>query len=224
MAPYCYLLPGGKNGWLFQELLDMFYYLQIISVGTESAINERRIFDRFVERVRHHESLTVSDITDYMRSVNYFPSDFEMKNMFREMELLRKEEVDFFDLVKLYINHKPVQGMRAMQLEKALVSFIKKFRSEDPHRLASYASMDVLERKDLLRILTEFGEKIDQKQAAMCLKEFFGIAIDEDMDECEMLARLPQKIKVQEFVDNLLGINLVDTVPVLRSDSAASID
>lgn len=202
LAPFCYLLPGGKNGWLFQELLDMFYYLQILSVGIES-LDERKI----------SETINVTEIADFMRSVNFFPSDFEIKNMMREMELVRKEQISFLELVKLYINHKPVFGTRAIELEKALNMFIKKFRNEDQCRMAKFsaAQKSIIDRSDLLRILTEFGEKIDQKQAIMCLKEFFGATTEEDGDEFEILAKIPQKINIEEFVDNLLGLGLAET-------------
>lgn len=211
LAPFCYLLPGGKNGWLFQELLDMFYYLQILAVDGESKAGSKNI-----------EFMNVSEIADFMRSVNFFPTDFEIKNMMREMELFHKEHITFAELVKMYVNHKPVHGTRSTELERALDLFIRRFRGRNSKRSSMSSNQSTtIDRSDLMRILTEFGEKIDPKQAIMCLKEFFNVTPEEDDDENEVLAKIPHKINIEEFVDNLLGLGVADTVAVTARDNVS---
>lgn len=64
---YCTQLPGGKNGWLFREIQDMFYYMQIIGKGVENQ-ETRAVGD----------TINVADIPDFMRGLGFFPSEYEV--------------------------------------------------------------------------------------------------------------------------------------------------
>lgn len=65
---FCTQLPGGKTGWLLREILDMFYYIQIIGKGLES--HEKRDIGDMIK---------VSDVPDFMRGLGFFPSDYEVR-------------------------------------------------------------------------------------------------------------------------------------------------
>lgn len=202
LEPYCSLLPGGKNGYLFQELLDMFYYIQILASG----IN--RIEDRCV-----HEFIQVTEIIDFMRSVGFFPTDFETKNILRELELRGTDNITFEQLVILYLNHKLIRGTRVQELERALLYFTRKFVEESEGSGRSGKHLKHISRKNIIRILTEYSETVDQKQATMCLKELWHQRDDivESVEEVENIKRLPEKIDFNKFIDNLLGICFIDT-------------
>lgn len=202
LEPYCSLLPGGKNGYLFQELLDMFYYIQILASGLNS-IEERCV----------NEFIHITEIVDFMRSVGFFPTDFQTKNMLREMELQAKDNITFEQLTKLYLNHKPVWGTRSHKIEKALLYFLRKFVEESGGSWRSGKYPKSISRKNVVRILTDFAETVDRKQAAMCLKELWyqkeeGEEVVEALDEQEILKKLPEKVDFNKFIDNLLGIGV----------------
>lgn len=207
LEPFCSLLPGGKNGYLFQELLDMFYYIQILASGLNTI--EERCVNEFVH---------ITEIVDFMRSIGFFPTDFQTKNMLREMELHGADNITFEQLVKLYLNHKPIKGTRGQVIEKALLYFIRKFVEEAGGSWRSGKYPKTISRKNVVRILTDFAETVDRKQAAMCLKELWhqkeemgGEDVAEMLDEQEILKRLPEKVDFNKFIDNLLGIGVNET-------------
>lgn len=193
LQPFCCLLPGGKSGWLFQELLDMFYYLQILAKGLDC------------KEFEISEYLPVTDLVDFMRGVSFFPSDFEIKNLMKEMDVLNKDKISFEELVKLYINHRTATGTRTDELEKAIYAFLKKFSGDYRiKQILTFPQPKDLHQEALVKILTEYGEIVDEKQALMCLKELCSDNVAEDVDA----KKLPQQINIKEFVDNLLGLGL----------------
>lgn len=210
LEPYCSLLPSGKNGYLFQELLDMFYYIQILASGVNTI--EERCVNEFIQ---------VTEIVDFMRSVGFFPTGFQTKNMLRELELRGADNITFEQLVVLYLNHKPIKGTRGQEIEKALVYFVRMFVEESDGTGRSGKYLKTISKKNIVKILTEFAETVDRKQAAMCLKELWleknedrGQDLKEGMesiDDQDILKRLPEKIDFNKFIDNLLGISLNDT-------------
>ncbi|XP_063697731.1 cilia- and flagella-associated protein 251-like [Culicoides brevitarsis] len=196
LEPYCSLLPGGKNGYLFQELLDMFYYIQILTSGMNSvAVNE------FIQG---------TEIVDFMRSVGFFPTDFQIANMLRELELRGAQNITFEQLVVLYLNHKPTKATRGQEVAKAIAYFVRKFVEAEGSQWRTGKQIRNISKKYVIRILTEFAETVDETQAVMCLKELWmqkdESSTNEDAVE-EILQRLPEKIDFSKFVDNLVGIS-----------------
>lgn len=67
MEPYYCLLEGGKNGWLFQEIQDLFFYMQILQ--QENIDLPRRVSD----------CIRLTEIPDLVRTCGFYPSHFEVR-------------------------------------------------------------------------------------------------------------------------------------------------
>lgn len=67
LEPYYCLIEGGKDGWLFNEMQDLFYYMQILDQG-ENTILPRVISDY----------IPISDLPDLMRACGYYLTEFEV--------------------------------------------------------------------------------------------------------------------------------------------------
>ncbi|XP_014616902.1 PREDICTED: WD repeat-containing protein 66-like [Polistes canadensis] len=115
LSPFYNFIKGGKNGWLFNEMRDLFYYAQILQQG-ENTMETRKISDM----------VSIKQIPNLMRAVGYFPSNKELENIMCEVayrnyaetgQLL--EEINFEDFVKLYINHRPAFGYSTRQVKKS---------------------------------------------------------------------------------------------------------
>ncbi|KAJ8975271.1 hypothetical protein NQ317_013671, partial [Molorchus minor] len=114
LEPFYCLIEDGKNGWLFQEIKDLFYYMQILQ--QESIDLPRRVTD----------SIRLSELPDLVRTCGFYPTEFEMENMMLDIKYRvfyetqkMNEEINFIDFVKLFCNHKPVYGYSKENLEKA---------------------------------------------------------------------------------------------------------
>lgn len=67
IEPYYPLIKGGKNGWFFNEIKDLFYYSQILQQG-ENISNSRIITDK----------ISIKQIPNLIRSLGYYPSNKEV--------------------------------------------------------------------------------------------------------------------------------------------------
>lgn len=67
MDPFYCLIEGGVNGWLFSEMKDLFYYMQILHQG-ENTVLPRVVSDR----------VPLVELPDLMRACGYYPSEFEV--------------------------------------------------------------------------------------------------------------------------------------------------
>lgn len=71
LDPYYCLIENGRPGWLFHEIRDLFYYIQILCQGT---------FSPAMRRVKDH--IPIDSLPDLMRALGYFPSEYEVRNIF----------------------------------------------------------------------------------------------------------------------------------------------
>lgn len=66
LEPYYCLIEGGKNGWLFQEIKDLFYYMQILE--QDNVELPRSVTD----------TIKVTDLPQLVRTCGFFPTEFEV--------------------------------------------------------------------------------------------------------------------------------------------------
>ncbi|CAH2266422.1 jg1018 [Pararge aegeria aegeria] len=66
LDPYYCLIENGRPGWLFHEIRDLFYYIQILCQGT---------FSPAMRRVNDY--IPIDSLPDLMRALGYFPSEYE---------------------------------------------------------------------------------------------------------------------------------------------------
>lgn len=68
LAPFYTLIDGGMDGWLAKEMLEMFYYMQILNQGEDSQ-----------ERRRITNKIQLTELPLMMRAVGFYPTEYEVK-------------------------------------------------------------------------------------------------------------------------------------------------
>ncbi|KAF5290022.1 hypothetical protein FQR65_LT11688 [Abscondita terminalis] len=92
IEPYYSLIEGGLDGWLFKEMQDLFYYMQILHQG------ENTVLPRIVS-----DYIPVSEFPDLMRAVGIKDRISDRYNMlidqkyrdYDETKILRDDVIDF---------------------------------------------------------------------------------------------------------------------------------
>uniref|UniRef100_A0A6P7GDS0 Cilia- and flagella-associated protein 251 n=1 Tax=Diabrotica virgifera virgifera TaxID=50390 RepID=A0A6P7GDS0_DIAVI len=163
LEPFYCLIEGGYHGWLFHEIKDLFYYMQILQ--QENIDLPRRVTD----------SILITEIPDLFRTIGYYPSDFELENMiidvkYRNMDETNKmnEDINFIDFVKLYCNYKPVYGYANDDIEAAFNLLVKYL---NPY----YAKAHSISKNDLIDLLTSGGEPFTTGSLLKCFKTLMRV-------------------------------------------------
>ena len=96
LVPFYGLLEGGRDGELFAELEDYFYYAQLRSQGIDT-----------MDRRRCAEKIPVSEVPFVMRALGFYPSEQEIQDMMNEIKFSKYvdmgeyvNEVDLGELIK----------------------------------------------------------------------------------------------------------------------------
>lgn len=80
LDPYYCLIENGRPGWLFHEIRDLFYYIQILCQGT---------FSPSIRTVK--DFIPIETLPDMMRALGFFPSEYEV-SVFIFMGVVRSTE------------------------------------------------------------------------------------------------------------------------------------
>ena len=122
MGSFYSLLDGGEGGELYDDIANYFYYSQLRSQG-EDAMEERRITGK----------IPVTEIPSVMRAVGFYPSEEQVTNMMNEVkykDFLTTGElgdsINLDELIKLYINHRPVIPLSNHQVISAFETIIER--------------------------------------------------------------------------------------------------
>jgi hypothetical protein len=87
LEPYFTMLPGGKSGWLMREMQEMFFYLQILAAGVDSAQEKQVGGPQFANNLSMIENLlpiqieqfiNIADAPDFMRGLGFYPTEFQV--------------------------------------------------------------------------------------------------------------------------------------------------
>ncbi|XP_076245455.1 cilia- and flagella-associated protein 251 [Calliopsis andreniformis] len=221
LAPYYCLIEGGRKGWLIKEMIDLFYYAQILHQG------ENTTATRIVS-----EKVSCKQIPNLMRAVGYYPSNEEIEILMSEISYRNYaetgqlvEEITFEDFVKLYINHRPVYDISLHKLRQVFHMFgnssgIPSMDIENPV-LTRNQFMNILFGKGLVESPGEnntiFGEPLTRQEAYMYLK--FLVGSDDNLNEIYSqnerrqfaltdFTFLPEKISYKDFTADIMGIEL----------------
>eukprot|EP01137_Pigoraptor_chileana_P005501 Opistho-2@48652 len=115
MDPYLSMVEGGRNGEFFKELEDYFYYAQVRNLG-EDTMAPREVTSR----------VPVGQVPSIMRALGFFPSEQQVEDIVNEVKFSSYvdtqeyvRDVNLEQLVKLYVNHRPVFGISSDELEEA---------------------------------------------------------------------------------------------------------
>ncbi|XP_060810779.1 cilia- and flagella-associated protein 251 [Amyelois transitella] len=194
LDPYYCLVENGRPGWLFQEIRDLFYYIQIVCQGT---------FSPAMRRVKDY--IPIDSLPDLMRALGFFPSEYEVENLLVEAKFktyLKQActELDFEEFVKLYLNHRPA-------FEISYNKVMAAFRHFATYRKENY----VMRRDDFLKMLKNNGEKFSQELSWYLLSILSGQNFDDRaaMSE-EDFSFLPKEITFSYLLTHIMGLQDVD--------------
>ncbi|XP_049820743.1 cilia- and flagella-associated protein 251 [Aethina tumida] len=204
--PFYCLLEGGKNGWLFQEIQDLFFYMQILNQG-ENIVLPRKFSD----------TIEISELPDLVRACGYYPSEFEIENLmiearYKDLDDLGevKTQITFFDFLKLYINHRPAHGYSMEELKDIWFGFASIPENADDD--------GVIYKNEYLEILTTLGENIPLDNLKKCFSTLGKRTASNDDDD-EVFSNT---MDFDTFVDDLLGIEMRATDVSEREDTLSN--
>jgi len=86
IEPFLTMLEGGREGLMYQEMLDFFYYAQIKS--KDENITKTRKLDGKVH---------MSYLTGLMSAMGYYPSKKEIENIMNEVKYKNPKNVETVD-------------------------------------------------------------------------------------------------------------------------------
>lgn len=206
LSAFCKALPGGHQGWLFKQMLDVFYYLQILA-NTKNTIEEHGIGDR----------LAIADVKHFMQAIGYFGTEFEMDNLLKEIAQNEPEEttIGFDQLVRLYINHRPVFGYSREKIEESVRKCAESMTVDSEEALRHPPNQVLLDRDHLLTVCTTKGEPMSRFEMAQC----FAILLhDEQIDPAiaakhsdtiaeRYIQKTAEVFSVKDFMHEMLGLD-----------------
>ncbi|KAK2964310.1 putative Cilia- and flagella-associated protein 251 [Blattamonas nauphoetae] len=146
-------LEGGMEGPLYNEIVNMFYYAQLRSQGEDTTIG-RKITGE----------VPMSQVPNIVRAIGFFPTEKEVADLIADFEWSGREKTgqlpkaaNLNEFLRVYVNHRPVQGPTQEDIEEAF------------KKLGAEPLTGVLSRETLLNILMESGEKISAEILSECL-------------------------------------------------------
>jgi WD40 repeat protein len=188
LEPFLGLLDGGRDGEFFQDLRDYFCLSQLRTQG-ESTTAPRRVTG----------STQVSEIPNLMRALGFYPSKHEIARMCDEVKYVDvvqtgnvADSVSLADFVKLYVNHRPVEGVSKADVEDA---FQVLREALDADGGAGAAETGTMPWQKVLTQLRSNGEKMGDVELQTCLRALMG---DEQFN-------LPADIGPLDFAHSVLG-------------------
>jgi Ca2+-binding EF-hand superfamily protein len=181
IEPFVKLVDGGEVGVFFCDMKDYFYYSQIRSQDENTT--KARVLDGMIP---------VEEIPHLMCALGYFPTQLEITNMTNEVKYSSFAEtgdyvdrIGFDDLVKLYVNHRPVFAVGPDQIKQAFEAM----KRHEPGPLP---------RENLLGLLTSHGEKMTYEELERCLEALVG---DPSVNRV-----LEDEVDALDFAHNVLGL------------------
>lgn len=195
LVPFYNLLEGGRDGELFAEMEDYFYYAQLRHQGIDS-METRQVLTK----------VPLEEVPSIVRALGFFPSEQEIEDMQNEVKFSQYvetgqcvTEIDLGGLIRLFVNHRPVFGLDPSRIKQSFEVLGK--RKDDSL---------VLDRSRLLALLQSKGEHVTESELADCLGALFGYTLDEAGAEppdaaAQLEEQLPEEISMEMFGQNILG-------------------
>ncbi|KAI9330315.1 WD40-repeat-containing domain protein [Obelidium mucronatum] len=200
MEPFLDMLDesgAGENGTFYKEMEDYFYYAQLRSQG-EDAATTRLIQD----------TVGISEIPSIMQAMGYYPSENEIDNILNEVkysslaegELV--DEISFPDLIKLYINHRPVFDHSEEDLLAALKYAVKCHPGLTPQQrdaIKTIESDTTITKDGLWSLLQQYGESMTKDDLQTSFRALL-------LNDAVYNGSCPDKFTGRQFVEDLLGL------------------
>uniref|UniRef100_A0A8C4SKV8 WD repeat domain 66 n=1 Tax=Erpetoichthys calabaricus TaxID=27687 RepID=A0A8C4SKV8_ERPCA len=161
LDPFYELINGGRDGELFRELEDYFYYCQIRCQGID-CMEPRQV----------STTIPLSEVPFVMRALGFYPTEQEIDDMQNEVKFSEYvntgkyvTEVDIGEFLKLFINHRPAFGISRYEVQKAF-EFLGYDQENGEH---------LINRKELLQLLQSRGEHLTEEDLAEYFSTLLGL-------------------------------------------------
>ncbi|KAJ3161226.1 hypothetical protein HDU88_007399 [Geranomyces variabilis] len=200
MTPWLDLLHNGADvagrEAFVREMEDYFYYAQLRSQG-EATTTARLITT----------TVSLEQVPLIMQAMGYYPSQAETDDMLNEVryagwfqgaDAQLRHEVGFEELVKLYVNHRPLEDYTQKDIFDAL-GFAQRPESGLDGQLEPPAEPNSVDRDGLIALLQQYGETLS---AADFTDAMQALLIDDPVYR----GTFPQRATKEEFVENVLGM------------------
>lgn len=220
LSPFVMALPGGRNGWLFREMLDFFYYMQFLSKNPDFPLEQM---------TSDTDSIRLTDVPDWMRGLGVFLGEWEETNLLNELSGNRPQlacniPVRFGELLKAYVNHRPARGYQIAKVRQAMEYFCEPdHHDEGRHASVVRGKREYIDRDHLVHVCCSMGEKMGRAQASRYLigllvnHEDDDQSVEEILDENEasggevltaerMLENAPELFNMRDFLVEILGL------------------
>lgn len=123
LLPYMPLLdptsyPPGERSAVYEDIVDFFYYAQIRCQGEETTSPRRA-----------EGTIPLHEISNFMRALSFYPTEQQIEDMCSEIRYSdfvnsaqTKDRINLEDLVRLYLNHRPVVGPTLDEIQAAFAT------------------------------------------------------------------------------------------------------
>jgi WD40 repeat protein/Ca2+-binding EF-hand superfamily protein len=179
VEPFLELVEGGREGELFIDMEDFFYYAQLESQGLNT-MGTREVSDR----------LALEHVPRVFRALGYYPTEQEISNVINEVKFSRYldtkthvMDVDIETLVRLFVNHRPAKGLSMENIEGAFATLTH--------------GVDGISIEDLLTVLQTSGEHVSEEELA---RHFSVLLSGQRLKDV-----LPPAITAANFSSGVLG-------------------
>ncbi|NXY49225.1 CF251 protein, partial [Ceuthmochares aereus] len=206
LIPFYNLLDGGREGEVFRELEDYFYYAQLHSQGIDT-LESRQVSTH----------IPLEEIPSVMRAMGFYPSEKKIEDMINEVKLSKYADtgeqvtqINFEDFLKLYINHRPAFGLSIKKIQQAFQ--VLGYDNENGDK--------IIDRGDLLLLLQCRGEPMTEDELARCLTTLMGKhpgggGSEPDTYDPSGAAALseeeiPEEITAEIFAADILGLPIAE--------------
>ncbi|KAK3746263.1 hypothetical protein QZH41_016512, partial [Actinostola sp. cb2023] len=203
LIPFYGLLEGGREGELFAELEDYFYYAQIRDQSVDTT-----------ETRQVSTTVPLSQVPYITRALGFYPSEQEVEDMINEIKFSNYVEtgkyvthIDLGEFIKLYVNHRPAFGLSPADLHEAFTKL------GDPGEQGFQVS-----RNKLLTMLKNRGEHLTECELAEYMSTLMGQAdlggsaetgTYDASDAAELLrTHLPETFTAESFAAQVIGFSL----------------
>ncbi|XP_069820104.1 cilia- and flagella-associated protein 251 [Dendropsophus ebraccatus] len=207
LIPFYGMLPGGRDGALFKELEDYFYYAQLRNQGIDT-----------METRQVSTHIPLKEVPFVMRALGYYPTEQEVENMLNEVKFSeyvntgrQVTHINLGDFIKLYINHRPAFGLSLKELQQAFQ--VLGFTNENGEASLS--------RGELLQLLQTRGEHMTEEELADYLSTLLGLNAEGGSSEfdssnatgvAELLEQeIPEEITADTLAVDILGLPVNDS-------------
>ncbi|XP_072921672.1 cilia- and flagella-associated protein 251 isoform X2 [Hemitrygon akajei] len=201
LIPFYSLLEGGRDGELFREMENYFYYSQL-RYQHLSAMETRVVSTH----------IPLQEVPFVMRALGFYPTEKEIEDMLNEVKFSKYvdtgkyvTDIDLGEFIKLYLNHRPAFGISASELQHTLD--VLGYKNENGEKSIALG--------ELLQLLQTRGECMSEYEIAETLSILLGLNPEGGSSECEdfdardtsklLEQQLPQEITSELFIYDMLG-------------------